>query len=46
MQATADPLVSGPVPAPEGALINAQNQRSADDPPFVAGPATSAATSP
>jgi N-sulfoglucosamine sulfohydrolase len=32
---TSDPLLNGPVAAPAGALINAQTQRSADDPPFL-----------
>jgi hypothetical protein len=35
MVRTADPLLDGPVPAPAGARINAQDQRSADDTPFV-----------
>ena len=43
MQRTDDPLVYGPVPAPAGALINAQDQRSAEDPTFVAGEATASA---
>ena len=36
MVQTADPLLAGPVPAPAGALINTQTQRSANDPTFVA----------
>jgi N-sulfoglucosamine sulfohydrolase len=36
MEDTADLLLSGPVPAPPGALINAQTQRSAAEPPLVA----------
>ena len=32
MERTADPLLDGPVPAPPGALINAQDQLSADEP--------------
>jgi hypothetical protein len=36
-------LLKGPVPAPPGALINAQDQRSADDPPFLVGAPTEAA---
>jgi len=41
---TSDPLLDGPVAAPAGALINAQTQRSADDPPFAApSPATATA---
>jgi hypothetical protein len=41
---TSDPLLDGPVAAPAGALINAQKQRSADDPPFAApSPATATA---
>jgi N-sulfoglucosamine sulfohydrolase len=36
MEDTSDPLLSGPVPAPPGALINAQTQHSAAEPPFVA----------
>ncbi len=36
MEETADPLLSGPVPAPPGAHINLQTQRSAEDPPVVA----------
>jgi arylsulfatase A-like enzyme len=35
MARTADPLLDGPVPAPLGALINSQSQRSAEDTPFV-----------
>jgi N-sulfoglucosamine sulfohydrolase len=46
MQETSDPLLSGPVPAPAGALINAQNQRSANDPPSVAPTPASAAAGP
>jgi N-sulfoglucosamine sulfohydrolase len=44
MVETEDPLLDGPVPAPPGALINAQDQISADDPTFVAGEAVEAAT--
>jgi arylsulfatase A-like enzyme len=45
MVETHDPLLDGPVPAPPGALINAQDQRSAAEPAFtvdqtVAGAAT------
>ncbi len=36
MQKTADPLLDGPVPAPPGARINAQNQSSAANPTFTA----------
>jgi arylsulfatase A-like enzyme len=36
---TGDPLLDGPVPPPPGAVINAQDQRSAADPTFVAGEA-------
>ena len=43
MEETADPLLSGPVPAPPGALINAQTQRSATDPPFLVDAPTAAA---
>jgi N-sulfoglucosamine sulfohydrolase len=43
MEATGDPLLQGPVPGPPGAVINAQTQRSADDPTFVVQEATSAA---
>ena len=43
MEETADPLLSGPVPAPPGALINAQPQRSATDPPFLVDAPTAAA---
>ena len=32
MAATSDPLLDGPVPAPAGALLNAQDQVSANDP--------------
>jgi N-sulfoglucosamine sulfohydrolase len=32
MQETADPLLDGPVPAPPGALLNAQDQLSAQEP--------------
>jgi N-sulfoglucosamine sulfohydrolase len=35
MEATSDPLLKGPVLAPTGARINAQDQRSADDPTFA-----------
>jgi arylsulfatase A-like enzyme len=45
MEETSDPLLSGSVPAPAGALINAQDQRSASDPPFrVEAPTSAAAT--
>ena len=44
MVQTEDPLLDGPVPAPPGALINAQDQISADEPTFVAGEAVGAAT--
>ena len=44
MVQTEDPLLDGPVPAPPGALINAQDQLSADEPTFVAGEAVGAAT--
>jgi arylsulfatase A-like enzyme len=40
MVRTNDPLLDGPVPAPPGARINAQNQRSADDETFVVGAET------
>jgi N-sulfoglucosamine sulfohydrolase len=46
MQQTGDPLLDGPVPAPAGARINAQDQVSADEPTFTAGagaPATAPA---
>ena len=46
MQETSDPRLSGPVPAPPRALVNAQNQRSANDPPFVAPAPASAAAGP
>ena len=36
MQDTNDPLLDGPVPAPAGARLNAQDQRSASEPTFVA----------
>jgi arylsulfatase A-like enzyme len=36
MQDTDDPLLDGPVPAPPGARINAQDQDSAEDPTFTA----------
>jgi N-sulfoglucosamine sulfohydrolase len=36
MQETGDPLLDGPVPAPPGAQINAQDQASAGDPTFTA----------
>jgi N-sulfoglucosamine sulfohydrolase len=36
MEQTDDPLLHGPVPPPPGARINRQDQRSADDPTFVA----------
>lgn len=35
MVQTDDPLLDGPVPAPVGAYINAQTQRSASDEPFI-----------
>jgi N-sulfoglucosamine sulfohydrolase len=35
MEKTADPLLDGPVPAPPGAQINAQDQVSAEDPTFT-----------
>ena len=35
MEETADPLLDGPVPAPLGARINAQDQVSAEDPTFT-----------
>ena len=35
MESTEDPLLDGSVPAPPGALINAQDQLSADEPPFT-----------
>ena len=35
MEQTSDPLLDGPVPAPRGARINAQDQRSASDPTFT-----------
>jgi len=38
MVATDDPLLHGPVPPPPGARINRQDQRSAEDPTFVAQP--------
>ena len=44
MVQTEDPLLDGPVPAPPGALINAQDQISANEPTFVAGEAVGAAT--
>ena len=34
MRDTSDPLLDGAVPAPLGALINAQDQRSAADPVY------------
>jgi len=37
MVQTGDPLLDGPVPAPAGALINTQDQISANDVPFVVG---------
>ncbi len=40
MVQTSDPLLDGPVPAPVGALINTQTQRSAGDPTFVVPPRT------
>lgn len=36
MHETDDPLLRGPVPAPAGAQINAQDQRSAEEPTFTA----------
>ena len=44
MGRTDDPLLDGPVPAPPGALINAQDQLSAEEETFVAGEAAGAAT--
>ena len=35
MVRTADPLLDGPVPAPPGARVNAQDQRSAEDRPII-----------
>jgi N-sulfoglucosamine sulfohydrolase len=32
MRETSDPLLDGPVPAPAGALLNAQDQLSAQEP--------------
>jgi hypothetical protein len=32
MNETSDPLLDGPVPAPAGALLNAQDQLSAQEP--------------
>jgi hypothetical protein len=37
MEQTSDPLLDGPVPAPPGAQINAQDQQSASDPTFTVG---------
>jgi arylsulfatase A-like enzyme len=37
MTATGDPLLHGPVPAPAGALVNAPDARSADEPPIAIG---------
>jgi N-sulfoglucosamine sulfohydrolase len=37
MQQTDDPLLNGPVPAPPGARINAQDQASAAEPTFTVG---------
>ena len=37
MVQTNDPLLGGPIKAPVGARINAQTQRSAEDPTFVVG---------
>jgi hypothetical protein len=37
MVRTDDPLLNGPVPAPPGAQINRQDQRSADEPTMAAG---------
>jgi hypothetical protein len=37
MVETDDPLLRGAVPAPPGALINTQDQISADDEPIIAG---------
>ncbi len=42
MVTTGDPLLNGPVPAPVGARINAQNQRSARDEPLIVGRETAA----
>jgi N-sulfoglucosamine sulfohydrolase len=36
MRGTSDPLLDGPVPAPEGARLNAQDQLSADEPTYRA----------
>jgi N-sulfoglucosamine sulfohydrolase len=36
MEETSDPLLDGPVPAPPGAQINAQDQLSAEEPTFTA----------
>jgi hypothetical protein len=35
MEQTSDPLLDGPVPAPPGARINAQDQRPAADPTYT-----------
>jgi N-sulfoglucosamine sulfohydrolase len=35
MEATSDPLLDGPVPAPIGARLNAQDQLSADEPTYT-----------
>jgi arylsulfatase A-like enzyme len=43
MVETDDPLLRGAVPAPPGALINTQDQISADDEPIIAGGAASGA---
>jgi hypothetical protein len=32
---TSDPLLDGPVPAPTGAQLNAQDQLSADEPTYT-----------
>jgi arylsulfatase A-like enzyme len=47
MEETSDPLLEGPVSAPPGARINAQDQRSASEPPFtVSADVVGAATGP
>jgi hypothetical protein len=38
MRDTDDPLLNGPVAAPEGARINTRDQRSAEEDPIVVGP--------
>jgi N-sulfoglucosamine sulfohydrolase len=37
MRETGDPLLEGPVPAPPGAQLNRQDQRSAEEPTFTVG---------